>query len=123
MSIRKEQLLKPLLDFEEKLGFKLSQLTGHRAHKWMVELNGKITYQGVVMIREELGSALFQLQAEPEYFQATVTLLVEGEDARYFSSEQMQRYPRRVLVPGLWEKYSNKSDEYNRYYYFEPIAP
>lgn len=123
MPIRKEELLKPLLDFEENLGFKLSQLTGHRAHKWMVELNGKITYQGVVMIREELGSALFQLQAEPEYFQATVTLLVEGEDTNYFHSEQMQGYPDSAPVAGLWEKNSNDSDEYNRYYYFEPIAP
>jgi hypothetical protein len=123
MPIRKEALLKPLLDFEARLGFKLAQLTGHRAQKWMVELNGNITYQGVVTIREELQSALFHPKAKPEYYRVIITLLVEGEDANYCSSEQMQGYPDSAPVTGLWENNSNAPEEYNRYYYFDPIAP
>jgi len=123
MSIRKEQLLKPLLDFEEKLGFKLSQLTGHRAHKWVISLNGDIDYAGVATIQENLQSALFRPQVEPESERIIISLIVEEEDASYFNSEQMQGHPDSVSVLGLWEKNSNDPDEQHRYYYFEPISP
>ena len=124
MPLTKEDLLRPLFDFEARHGFKLSELTGHHAHKWVVDLNGFISYEGTVKIQEKLGQASFSPNSENT--QPIISLMVEGESKNYFNSEQTldhsNDHSTRVAVVGLWEKNSSDPEDQGKYYYFEPTS-
>jgi hypothetical protein len=126
MSITKEDLLKPLLEFENNLGFKLSQLLGHRAHKWVILQEAVIHYQGIVTIGEIPQEAMFRLNVdEPSSSDAptvVVSLMVEGEEFNYYYDNSESDLTAFKSIPGLWRKNLNTAEEKFKYYYFEPVS-